>query len=59
MKDKTIPLYGTERFKRDMTVKGEIFRNLYPALTGEDEEKRLLAAKAFRIALAALENRDI
>ena len=59
VKDKTIPLYGTERFKRDMTVKGEIFRNLYPTLTGEDEEKRLLAAKAFRIALAALENRDI
>ena len=57
--DKTLPLYGTESFKRDMTVKGEIFRSLYPDLIGEDEEKRLLAAKAFRIALAALESREI
>ncbi len=57
--DKTLPLYGTERFKRDMTVKGEIFRSLYPILVGEDEKAKLLAAKAFRIALAALENREI
>lgn len=57
--DKTLPLYGTEGFKRDMTVKGEIFRSLYPRLTGEDEKERLLAAKAFRIALAALENREL
>ena len=57
--DKTLPLYGTERFKRDMTVKGEIFRSLYPKITGENEEERLLAAKAFRIALAALENREL
>jgi len=56
--DKTLPLYGTEKFKRDMTVKGEIFRSLYPKITGENEEERLLAAKAFRIALAALENRE-
>ena len=57
--DKTLPIYGTEHFKRDMTVKGEIFRSLYPKLSSENEEERLLAAKAFRIALAALENRDI
>ena len=57
--DKTIPLYGTEGFKRDMTVKGEIFRSLYPKLISANEEERLLAAKAFRIALAALENRDL
>ena len=57
--DKTLPLYGTEGFKRDMTVKGQIFRSLYPKLTSENEEERLLAAKAFRIALAALENREI
>lgn len=57
--DKTLPLYGTEHFKRDMSVKGEIFRSLYPLLTGEDEEVRLRSARAFRIALAALENREI
>lgn len=57
--DKTIPLYKTESFKRDMSVKGEIYRQFYPLLTGEDEEARLLAARAFRIALAALENREM
>lgn len=57
--DKTIPLHKTESFKRDMSVKGEIYRQFYPLLTGEDEETRLLAAKAFRIALAALENREM
>ena len=57
--DKTLPLFNTEHFKRDMSVKGEIFRQFYPLLTGEDEEQRLVAAQAFRIALAALENREI
>lgn len=57
--DKTLPLYGTECFKRDMTVKGEIFREFYPVLIGDNEDERLVAARAFRIALAALENREI
>ena len=56
--DKTIPLYGTDGFKRDMSVKGEIYRRFYPMLTSELEEERLVAARAFRVALAALENRD-
>ena len=57
--DKTLPLNGTESYKRDMSVKGEIFRQFYPMLTSEDEEERLIAARAFRAALAALENREI
>ncbi len=57
--DKTMPLYGTEHFKRDMTVKGEVYRTLLPMLESEDEEERLTAARAFREALAALENREI
>jgi hypothetical protein len=44
---------------RDMSVKGELFRNLLPMLEGDDEENRLVAAKAFRVGLAALENRVI
>ena len=59
MVDKTIPLFGTEWLKRDMSVKGQIFRSFYPDLVGDDEEKKLITAKAFRIALAALENKDI
>lgn len=57
--DKTLPLYNTDHFKRDMTVKGEVFRQFYPMLMSDDEEQRLIAARAFRTALAALENRDI
>ena len=57
--DKTMPLYGTESLKRDMSVKGEIFRQLLPLLESEDEDERLIAARAFREGLAALENREI
>ena len=57
--DKTVPLYGTEGFKRDMSVKGEVYRQLLPLLQSDDEEQRLLASRAFREALAALESRDI
>ena len=57
--DKTLPLYKTESLRRDMTVKGELFRNLLPMLESEDEEDRLVAARAFRVGLAALENKDV
>lgn len=57
--DKTLPLFGTEYLKRDMSVKGEIFRQLLPMLESDDEETRLVAARAFREGLAALENREI
>jgi DNA repair exonuclease SbcCD nuclease subunit len=57
--DKTMPLYGTEKLMRDMSMKGEVYRRLLPLLESEDEEERLVAARAFREALAALENREI
>ena len=57
--DKTMPLFGTEKFKKDMTVKGEIFRKLLPMLKSKNEAERLLGARAFREGLAALENREI
>ena len=59
MKDKTMPLYNTQSFKRDMSVKGELYRQLIPMLESENEEERLLGARAFREGLAALENREI
>lgn len=59
MLDKTMPLYNTEYLKRDMSVKGELFRTLLPLFSSKDEEERLTAAAAFREGLAALEGRDI
>ena len=56
--DKTMPLYKTEYLRRDMSVRGEIFRQLLPMLQSDDEEERLIAAIAFREGLAALENRE-
>ena len=57
--DRTMPLYGTEYLKRDMSVKGEIFRQLLPLLESDDPRERQTAAIAFREGLAALEGRDI
>ena len=59
MVDKTVPLYGTEHFKRDMSVAGEIYRRMLPLMESPREEDRLAAARAFRVGLAALEGRDI
>ena len=59
MVDKTLPLYGTEYLRRDMSVKGDVFRQLLPILERGTEEEKLLAARAFREALAALEGRDL
>ncbi len=56
--DKTLPLFGTEHFKRDMTIAGEVYRRLLPMLESESEEERLIAARAFRVSLAALEGRE-
>lgn len=57
--DRTMPLFGTEHLKRDMSVKGEIFRQLLPLLKSDDPAERQTAAIAFREGLAALEGRDI
>lgn len=57
--DKTMPLYGTERFLRDMTVSAELYRKLLPMMQSDNENDRLVAARAFRVGLAALENREI
>lgn len=57
--DKTLPLYGTEYLRRDMSVVGDVFRQLLPILEGGSEEEQLLAARAFREALAALKDYEI
>ncbi len=56
--DKTLPLFGTEKLKRDMSVAGEIYRKLLPDMQSADETVALRSARAFRAALAALEDRE-
>lgn len=55
VKDRTLPLYGARHYARDMSAAGEIYRKLIGAMEGDNEEERLVAARAFREALAALE----
>ena len=57
--DKTMPLYGTEHFLRDMTAEAEVFRQMLPMLKSEDEEERLVHARALRVALLALAGKEI
>ncbi len=57
--DKTMPLFGTEHFLRDMTAAGEVFRQMLPLLKSENEEERLVHARALRVALLALDGKEI
>ena len=57
--DKTMPLYGTDHFLRDMTAEAEVFRQMLPKLRSEDEEERLVHARALRVALHALSGNEI
>ena len=42
-----------------MSVRGEIYRKLLPDMKSSDEAVSMRAAKAFRIALAALEQKNV
>lgn len=56
--DKSLPLYGAQHLARDMSTAGEVYRKLLPLMRSENEEERLTAARAFRVALASLEGRE-
>lgn len=58
VRDETAPLYDSEYLERDMTVRGELYRYLRPALTSGKPEERERAARALRIGLAALSRAD-
>ena len=57
--DKTTPTYDSDALERDMTMRGELYRELLPILTGGTAEERATASLALKIGLAALEGRNI
>lgn len=59
VKDNTLPLLGSEAYEADQTVIGELFRTLKAKMTDGDERERAVAALAWRLGLAALEDREI
>ena len=58
-KDKTYPVLDTSSLAQDSTLRGEIYRTLKPKLESEDKDERRKAAEALRVALLAVEGREI
>ncbi len=57
--DRTLPTHEAAMFKKDMTVKGELYRMLEGRLSSPSIDERTAVAQAFRTGLAALESKDI
>lgn len=51
--------FDLEYLENDMTVRGEIYRQLLPQLNSADERERIRASLALKFALAALDKREI
>jgi DNA repair exonuclease SbcCD nuclease subunit len=57
--DRTLPYIDGEYLERDTTLRGELYRILLPRLTSDDVNERHLAARALRIALAAIDGKSV
>ena len=59
IKDKTYPKTDISSLEKDSTLRGEIYRTLRPQLESEAPEERRRAAEALRVALLAVDGREI
>ena len=57
--NETLPTIDGETLKQDVTIRGALYRTLYPSLISGDREVRLRAIRALRIGLAAIDEREI
>ena len=57
--DRTSPTFDGGVLENDMTLRGELYRELYPMLSDGTPEERATAAAALRLGLAALEGRNV
>lgn len=57
--DKTYPRIDERSLEADFTLRGEVYRVLRPQLDSQDSETRRIAAEALRVALLAIDGRDI
>jgi len=55
----TIPVSDGNFLKNDITIRGALYRTLYPKLTDDDPVVRRRAAKALQIGLCAIDGRSI
>ena len=59
IKDLTVPAADTETLKKDVSLRGALYRVLYPSLISDRPEQRARAMRALRIGLAAIDDRNI
>lgn len=59
IKDKTYPKIDFSALEQDSTLRGEIYRTLLPRLQSDSPEERRVAMLALKVALMAVEGRDI
>lgn len=57
--DETSPTFDADVLAKDMTMRGELYRELLPLLTGGSAEERANAAAALKMGLAVLDGRNI
>ena len=58
IKNECVSNFDLDYLKKDITVKGEVYRRLLPMLESADENERQKAALALKLALAALDSRE-
>ena len=58
LEDRTVPTDEGEHLLRQMNAAGELYRHFYPLMTEGEEENCVRAARAFRMAYAALLGED-
>ena len=58
VRNESVANFDLEYLERDMTVRGEVYRQLLPLLNSEDDEERKKASLALKFALAALDKRE-
>ena len=59
LKDKSYPKIDLSSLAQDSTLRGEIYRTMLPQLESEIPEERCLAAKALKVALLAVDGREL
>ena len=57
--DCTIPIGDYETLKNDLSIKGALFRELFPKLKSEDERERKVASMALKYGLSAIMGAEI
>lgn len=59
IKDNTTPILDLAELERDLSIRGEYYRELVSKMRSADEQERKIAAEALRIGLCALSGKPI